>query len=177
MLLRSPGRGGSVCRSSWISDLCLCLSIAPSLPPLLHLSLFASLCMLASFPCHKAFLYIAAGKIAISPHSMILSAQDPGRKGSVCLSVTVCLCLHFLLLAFILSDVMVFAHPWTNYCTQGSNNLIGQIPIRSLSWGCEGMCECLQAHDKVERASVPDMQEQAILLFAAFTVVVPQVRM
>lgn len=94
MLLRSPGRGGgSICRHSWISDLsasvflCMYVSIYSyiylSLPPLLHLSLFsASLRMLASFSSRKGW-----GKVAISPHPMVLSPQDPGGKWLVSLSL------------------------------------------------------------------------------------------
>lgn len=55
--VRSPGRGGSVCRHSWISDLSasvsvsLCVSLSPSLSllPLLHLPLFSHHVDLISF--------------------------------------------------------------------------------------------------------------------------------
>lgn len=86
-LLRSPGRGGSVCRHSWTSDLSTSVSFSLSVSISISLSptLVASVLLLSACRPHSLFLQKAKEKVAISPQPMVFSAEDPRRKGLVSL--------------------------------------------------------------------------------------------
>lgn len=157
MFVRSPGRGGSVCRHSWISDLpasvsfslSLCVSLSPSLSllPLLHLPLFSHHVDLVSF------LYKRLRERWQRLHGpwflfcFVLFCCWGSLKKTVGLPP----CSPSVLTRLYQRLRWSTCHPWTNHCDWGLNSLIGQVPVRSpfglkewvspchSHWGGEGL--------------------------------------
>ena len=157
MFVRSPGRGGSVCRHSWISDLpasvsfslSVCVSLSPSLSllPLLHLPLFSHHVDLVSF------LYKRLRERWQRLHGpwflfcFVLFCCWGSLKKRVGLPP----CSPSVLTRLYQRLRWSTCHPWTNHCDWGLNSLIGQVPVRSpfglkewvspchSHWGGEGL--------------------------------------
>ena len=144
MFVRSPGRGGSVCRHSWISDLpasvsfslSVCVSLSPSLSllPLLHLPLFSHHVDLVSF------LYKRLRERWQRLHGpwflfcFVLFCCWGSLKKTVGLPP----CSPSVLTRLYQRLRWSTCHPWTNHCDWGWNSLIGQIPVRN-PFGTEGV--------------------------------------
>ena len=135
--VRSPGRGSSVCRHSWISDLpasvsvsfslsfCVCLYLSLSLPPLLHLPLFSHHVDLISF------LYKRLRERWQCLHGPWFVFVFVFCWGSQKKKVGLPPCSSSVLTRLYQRLRWSTCHPWTNHCDWHLNSLIGQVPVRS----------------------------------------------